>query len=225
MGGVALISALAHSLFLLLVLVFSYPSMEILGAGGYYAFGPAAFVCLLTDMNTRVVFLNYTHNIYTVGAIVASFVGLAMWLFVYTGVSLSVTGLLTSNMYGVVNHLWSVRPFWISVFSVPLLPCSWDLFCLVGKELLMDFAPGMLKLMPLVSKVDEGRRKVIRVRLLWVKEFGESLNPCDEDGEVHPDGLQFRTKAMIIGADPKDSMGSKVSQKKLDGSLGRARDH
>jgi len=108
----------------------AFPSMDILGAGDYYTFGTAVYSCLLIDMNYRVAFLNYTHNKYTIGAIVLSFGCYVLFLMFYPCQQF-MTDILAPNMYMVPWHMVKTVPFWLCVVTVPALATNVDMLILI----------------------------------------------------------------------------------------------
>merc|ERR1719238_2555363 len=72
----ALLSALLHAVILVKVLAAAMPGMNTDGLGGYYAFGTAAFSCLIMAMNYRAAFLTKTWNWVSVAAMFLGSFGL-----------------------------------------------------------------------------------------------------------------------------------------------------
>jgi len=123
----ALLSAITHSLILLCLTALAFPSMDIHGAGDYYTFGTAVYSCLLVDMNYRAAFITFTHNKYTIGSIIFSFVMYVVYLVVYPCNYLA-TSLLTPNMYMVPYHMVKQNIFWMCIISIPAIAMSVDMF-------------------------------------------------------------------------------------------------
>jgi len=124
--GITLVSAFGHSAILLGVTLCASLSMELQGVGDYYSFGTAVYTCLLVDMNYRVAFLNYTHNWYTIGSIVASFVLYVFYLIAYPCFK-PIADMLTPNMYMVPWYLAKVPMFWLCIIVVPALAMTLDM--------------------------------------------------------------------------------------------------
>jgi len=120
------VSASIHSLSLLALTTGIAPAMDLLGAGDYYTYGTAAYTLLLINTNVRVMALNYTHNIFTVGSFVLSFFLYIVYLLLYPCQHL-IAQLLAPNMYMVPWHMVKSAPFWISVFAVPAVAMTMDM--------------------------------------------------------------------------------------------------
>jgi phospholipid-transporting ATPase len=148
----SLIGALTHSIVIMGVLIAAFPGMDIVGAGDYYTFGTAVYSCLLVDMNYRVVFLNYTHNQYTVGAVLASFVLYVVWLLGYPCTSF-IANLLTPNMYMVPLHMVQNMIFPVCLIAVPALAMTID-----------------MSIMAVYQRLNEQTKYVDELRAKWFKE-------------------------------------------------------
>jgi len=126
----ALASAVVHSLTLWGITCMAYPSMELLGVSDYYSWGTAVYTCLMLDMNYRVLFLNSTHNRYTLGSIMVSSALYVFYLVVYPCTRLF-ADLLGPNMYMVPYQLATSVPFWLSLLTVLTVMVNLDLFLMM----------------------------------------------------------------------------------------------
>jgi len=126
----ALFSAVGHAMIIWTVAWMAYPSMELLGVSDYYSWGTAVYTVLVFDMNYRVAFLNYTHNRYTIGTIVASFLCYMLYLVVYPCTRLF-ADIFAPNMYMVPYQLVVSTPFWLCVVAVPAVMINVDMFLLL----------------------------------------------------------------------------------------------
>jgi hypothetical protein len=102
------------------------------GLGGYYAFGLAAFSCLITAMNYRAAFLTLTWNWISLVSMFAGSFGLYC-------VFISIYGLLPwTPMYMVPFKVFSTPLFWLIIIAVPLQTMAVDLLV---SYILAEFFP------------------------------------------------------------------------------------
>eukprot|EP00931_Biecheleriopsis_adriatica_P073755 TRINITY_DN47983_c0_g1_i1.p1 TRINITY_DN47983_c0_g1~~TRINITY_DN47983_c0_g1_i1.p1 ORF type:complete len:1461 (-),score=244.99 TRINITY_DN47983_c0_g1_i1:257-4639(-) len=117
--------AIVHSMVLFWTTIPAFPGMETSGSGDYYTFGTICYTCLLIDVNYRAFFLANTHNKYTIGSIILSFVLYVVWLIVYPSNPLLVNK-LAPNMYMVPFHMVKSVYFWLCIIAVPMLAMTFD---------------------------------------------------------------------------------------------------
>jgi len=124
--GETFVSAIIHSVTLNLITLKVAPAMDLLGAGDYYTYGTAAYTLLLINTNVRVMALNYTHNFYTFGSFVISFLLYGFYLLAYP-CFFPVANFLAPNMYMVPYHMVTALPFLICVIAVPMVAMTMDM--------------------------------------------------------------------------------------------------
>jgi phospholipid-translocating P-type ATPase (flippase) len=116
----ALLSAFLHAVILVKVLGAAMPGMNTDGLGGYYAFGTAAFSCLIMAMNYRAAFLTKTWTQTSVGAMLFGSFGLYI-------VFICVYGLVPwTPMYLIPFKVASTPLFWLILIVVPLQAMTLD---------------------------------------------------------------------------------------------------
>jgi len=103
----------------------AFNSFDCKGAGDYYTFGTTAYTCLVIDVNMQALFRGHTHNKFTIGSVVASFLLYAFWLLFYPMNPL-VVNLLAPNMYMVPEHMVKNGYFWLLIIAVPILSIMMD---------------------------------------------------------------------------------------------------
>jgi len=121
-----ILCAVSHSLILFIMTYFAFPSMDIKGAGDYYTFGTAVYSVLICDMNYRVLFINCTHNRWTVGSVILSFLLYVVFLLAYPCNPI-MTRILEPNMYQVPRHMAATATFWMCIVTIPACAMMMDI--------------------------------------------------------------------------------------------------
>lgn len=122
-----LLSALVHSLVILLVMSFASESFSLVGAGDFYTFGTTVFSVLIIAMNYRVIFITRTWNWISVVSWLFSFVFYGFFLVMYCMVR-PLSDVLSPWMYMVPQYMFGNALFWVCATTVPALAIVIDVF-------------------------------------------------------------------------------------------------
>jgi len=119
-----MISAVAHSQIIWIVLKWAYPNMNALGIGDYWSFGTASYTLLVLGMNYRVAFLTCTWNSYVTASFLVATAMYLMFLVVYSFFFRHAK----PGTYQVPGHLADTSIFWICILIALSLQLAFDLF-------------------------------------------------------------------------------------------------
>lgn len=201
-----LVSAMAHSLVILLVLLLAFPGMSMLGVGDVYTWGTALYSVLIMDSNYRVAFLTITWNKISVAFLVFSYGLYLLFCFVYGVITFG-----TPVMKQVTYHMGGNAPFWICLCAVPAISMTIDLvFAFLQLRFFPDTKDRVLEI------IKEGKAFQVQAIVPPLPKPGTPMSSnlapplpkMDEDGKVvktdsrssfmfdHPEGA-MRNHAML----------------------------
>jgi len=125
------------SLIITTVSLLTYDAFAVSKLGDYYTWGTICYVCLIISMLYRLGFMMSTWNVIVVLALVLTFIGL--WI------SLFVCGVLTTLMGGVVPQILASPLSWVCMLATPLCAMVADLV-LDAVYLAVGYANGKISL-------------------------------------------------------------------------------
>eukprot|EP00928_Gymnodinium_smaydae_P062190 TRINITY_DN4610_c0_g1_i1.p1 TRINITY_DN4610_c0_g1~~TRINITY_DN4610_c0_g1_i1.p1 ORF type:complete len:1745 (+),score=408.37 TRINITY_DN4610_c0_g1_i1:493-5235(+) len=128
-----MLSALVHSLIILLVMLFAFHGLDVAQVGDYYTFGTSVYSWLIISMNYRVAFITTTWNWMSVCAWFSTFIFYIVFIVAY-----SMQSTVDPFMYGVWQNMTSAPLFWIGALAVPALAIMVDIF---KAYLVLEFFP------------------------------------------------------------------------------------
>eukprot|EP00930_Biecheleria_cincta_P043977 TRINITY_DN3016_c0_g1_i3.p1 TRINITY_DN3016_c0_g1~~TRINITY_DN3016_c0_g1_i3.p1 ORF type:complete len:1427 (-),score=285.07 TRINITY_DN3016_c0_g1_i3:135-4358(-) len=156
--------AIVLSLIITMISLLSYDAFAVSKLADYYSWGTICYVCLIVAMLYRLAFMMTTWNAFVVLALVLTFIGL--WI------SLFVCGVLTTLMGGVVAQILASPLQWVCMLATPLCAMVADLV-LDAVSLAVGYARGKISLGTAIGRAvgQEGAQGRGERSVGWKQQF------------------------------------------------------